>query len=428
VEEIIEKVLKNSRNHTEVSGVRIETAKSQFSKTYSRGIEKSCMCQLVIRVTLPDGRLGVASAIPSKWKDCLSNARKMAKLSAPDPDYKNLPPKQEYKKPIMNKERNVADFDDLKFIESIKLVKKTCKEMKTNLMESMISKVFFERNFSNSNGISSHETSAATNLGVWVSHRKNSTEQSATSRGVVDFEGITKESCELCLRGVGAKKLKTSKMSLILEYEALCSLLEATLIPSFSGFRKQRSMSCLSDKIGKEIASPGLSIYDDGLMANGIASSKFDREGVRRKNTVLVKNGILRNFLFDHYSALKEGKPSTGNCGSIYSRPNIMPSNFVIKPGNVPREEIISSTCEGILVHGLLGSGGSNDISGDFSPRVTDSFYIKDGSIIHPVKNVMIAGNIFEIIKQISMIGKKSIQRDFISAPLIKFEDIQVVG
>ncbi len=156
----------------------------------------------------------------------------------------------------------------------------------------------------------------------------------------------------------------------------------------------QRGQSAFKDKIGTQVASENLTIYDDGLMPSGMRSWSFDAEGVPQQKTPIIEKGILRSFIYDNYSARKEGKESTGNAlrGGYLSTPNIGPTNFHIMPSNKTCETLLAEVDDGLIVYYLQGAHSSNPMSGEFSVVATPAWQIRDGKIADACGGVMLAG------------------------------------
>jgi PmbA protein len=213
--------------------------------------------------------------------------------------------------------------------------------------------------------------------------------------------------------------LKTGRRRVILHPMAVTELLEYTLIPSFSADNVQRGRSKLGGMVGQKIFA-GFDIADDATVLNGLMTEPFDDEGVSSNRTSLVKKGVLKGFLYDTYTANKEGRKSTGNGqrSSNASLPSVGPSNFVISG-----DETIGNEDEALVVHGLIGAHTSNPISGDFSCETKNAFL--NGKSI---KKAIVSGNIFEILKSGIKFGSDVKQYSSVLSPSIEIPEIMVVG
>ena len=211
------------------------------------------------------------------------------------------------------------------------------------------------------------------------------------------------------------KSIKTEyEGNIVLTTRALSSLLGYTLIPSFNAENVQRNRSVLAGKIGEEVFGENINIVDDGALDNGLYSAKVDGEGTPTKRTVLVKDGVLKNYLYDIKRANIEGKESTGNGMRGYSDlPSVSVSNFIIEP-----VEKIDNFDEYLYINGLIGCHTSNPITGDFSVEISNSYIVKNGEKI-PVKKGMLSGNMFEILKDAIPLDNVEQRGKLISPPLL---------
>jgi PmbA protein len=164
----------------------------------------------------------------------------------------------------------------------------------------------------------------------------------------------------------------------------------------------------LRDKIGQQIADSRLTLIDDPFIEYGPRSGAFDDEGVPRKATPLIMKGVLKNFIYDLDTAGRIGTHPSGH-GS-----NRRLTNLVIEPGTVSYEEMVKGIEKGLLVHSYLGLGQGNPINGEFSLNVFLGYKIENGELVGRVKDVMLAGNAFEALKNIVAISQ---EREWVSGP-----------
>jgi PmbA protein len=192
----------------------------------------------------------------------------------------------------------------------------------------------------------------------------------------------------------------------------------------------QRKRSSFRGKIGERVAAETITIQDDGLYQGGLRTWAFDGEGVPHQKTPLIEKGILRNFLYDNYTAKREGKESTGNASrpGYLSTPGIEPTNFQITSGTHTSEEIKSEVDDGLMVYYLQGAHSSNPISGDFSVVATPAWKIRKGKIIHSTHGVMLAGNVFEMLKNVSAVANNERKIGQLISPWILVENVRVIG
>ncbi|MGB9793241.1 MAG: metallopeptidase TldD-related protein, partial [Thermacetogeniaceae bacterium] len=191
----------------------------------------------------------------------------------------------------------------------------------------------------------------------------------------------------------------------------------------------QKGRSLFAGRIGQRVASEGVTIVDDGTLPGGLMSSPFDGEGVPSQKTILIANGELLGFLHNSYTGRREGVPSTGNAkrASFKSPPEVGITNFYLAPGEKNPQEIIEKTEKGFYVTEVMGMHTANPVSGDFSVGAA-GIWIENGELTIPVRGMVIAGNILELLMNVDMVG--SDLRFFIGtgAPTIRVAGLTVSG
>jgi PmbA protein len=246
----------------------------------------------------------------------------------------------------------------------------------------------------------------------------------------IDANWVGKEAARLATSALKTKRIETSNTRLILTPFALQELLHYTLINAVKADSVQRDQSPFKDKIGEAVASDNITINDDGLLGGGLRTSVFDGEGCPRQKTTLVEKGILRNYLYDNYSAKREGKDSTGNASraGYLSTPIIEPTNFRIMPGEISPEKLMEEMDEGLIIYYLQGAHSSNPVSGEFSVVATPAWKIKKGEIVHCSRGIMLAGNIFDVLKNVRIVANNERKIGQIVTPWLLVENIRVIG
>jgi PmbA protein len=208
---------------------------------------------------------------------------------------------------------------------------------------------------------------------------------------------------------------------------AIADILENALLPSLSAENVQKGRSALTGKLGNKIGVDRLNVIDDGLLEGGIGSSRSDDEGSPSKTNQIIENGVLATYLYDTYTAGKDGVESTGNAmRNNYSQTtSIDVRNLRLE---FPPSDVVGETVQGVLVGAVIGAHTANPISGDFSVEARNSFLIKNGQIMHPIKSMMVAGNVLELLQHISGAGQDVRVLGNIIAPTIKVSGLKVVG
>ncbi|MCL2284655.1 MAG: TldD/PmbA family protein [Fibromonadales bacterium] len=168
--------------------------------------------------------------------------------------------------------------------------------------------------------------------------------------------------------------------------------------------RRQASPFC--GKLGKQVAQPVLTAIDDGTLSGVWGSLSVDDEGMPTQKTVLIENGILKNFLSDRVGALELGLPRTGSARreSYKYAPVSRMRNTFIAPGDSSLEQMIASVDEGLYAAKMAG-GSVNPATGEFNFAVEEGYEIKNGKLGGAVRGATLIGLGHEILPKISMVG-----------------------
>jgi PmbA protein len=368
----------------------------------------------------------------------ISNALSAAKASNPDPAWHGFPPK----KPVANVEKTfdgkIVDLHAEDLVQLATEMLDSAVEVGKNVypIEGGIGCAYIANAIANSNGVSAFDRGTVIECSLETLAKDGAKVTPAcfefnSSRNYdIDPKWVGKEAARLALSALKTKPVETKTTKLILTQFALGELLGYTLLNAIKADSVQRGQSPFKGKIGEVVTSENLSIYDDGLMPGGMRSWSFDAEGVPQQKTAIIKKGVLRGFLYDYYSAKKDGVESTGNAAraGYLSTPSIGATNFHIMPGNKTADEIMNEVDDGLIVYFLQGAHSSNPVSGEFSVVASPAWKIKDGKIAYASSGIMLAGNIFELLKNITVIGSNERQMGQLVAPWVMVENVRVIG
>ena len=368
----------------------------------------------------------------------VTSALSAARASKPDPDWNGLPQKKPYAvtENTFDKKILALSSEDLVNIAATMLDAAGQVDKRVFPIEGGIGSAYISNAIANSNGITGFERGTVIECSVaTIAKEGNSVtpvcfEFNAGRTYNLDPAWVGKEAAKMAVSALKTKSVETKSGKVILTQFALQELLAYTLINAIRADNVQRDQSPFKGKIGEKVASENLTIYDDGLFTGGLRTWAFDGEGVPHQKTPVIEKGILSNFLYDNYSASKDGKESTGNASraGYLSTPSIDTTNFHILPGNKTTEEMLSEVDDGLIVYYLQGAHSSNPVSGEFSVVATPAWKIKDGEITHCSRGVMLAGNIFELIKNIDVVGGNERQMGQLISPWIQVENVRVIG
>ena len=183
-------------------------------------------------------------------------------------------------------------------------------------------------------------------------------------------------------------------------------LLHEAIGHGLEGDFNRKGTSAFSGRIGDKVAAAECTVVDDGTLADRRGSLTVDDEGTPTENTVLIENGILKNYMQDKHNAHLMNMQPTGN-GRRESYAHLpMPrmTNTYMLPGKHNPEEIIASVKDGVYAANF--GGGQVDItSGKFVFSASEAYRIKNGKLIHPIKGATLIGNGPDVLTRVSMIG-----------------------
>jgi PmbA protein len=241
-----------------------------------------------------------------------------------------------------------------------------------------------------------------------------------------DAAAVGRRAASRALRRLGARRVPTCEVPVIFDPLTARSLL-GHLLACVSGYAVYRESSFLSGRLGERVASPLVTVVDDGRLPGGLGSRPFDGEGQPTRRTLVLREGVLESWLLDSYSARKLGLRSTGNASrSAGSAPGVGPTNLWLEPGRLPPEELVASTPRGLLVTELIGHG-FNPVTGDYS-RGAAGLWIEGGRVVHPVEEITIAGQLGEMLASIDAVGSDLLRLGAVAAPSLRVARMTVAG
>jgi PmbA protein len=248
-------------------------------------------------------------------------------------------------------------------------------------------------------------------------------------RGLCDLESpedVGRTAAERTLRRLGARQVKTAEVPVVFDPDSAAELL-GTLFSAMSGYAVFRSATFLRDQLGQQVASPLLTVIDDGRRPRGLGSRPFDGEGLPTRRNVPLERGVLRHFLCDSYSARKIGARPTGSARrGVSGGPSVGAGNLYFEPGNSSPAEILAGVERGLYVTDLIGFG-VNVVTGDYSQGAV-GHWIEKGRLVHPVHEVTIAGNLKQMLLDVDAVGNDLVFRGSSAAPTIRIRKMTLSG
>lgn len=171
--------------------------------------------------------------------------------------------------------------------------------------------------------------------------------------------------------------------------------------------------SPIAGRVGEKVFDEKITISDDPLNDRHPGARSFDDEGVECKPLTLVENGVLKSFYYDlDYAKKLNAKPTghgyrTTRWGGdpVGLKPSPALSHLTIKPGNKSFSELLKSMDRGVIVENALGFHSGNIPNGDFSVGLNPGLYVENGEIVGRVKDAMVAGNVYQTLKNVVDVG-----------------------
>ncbi len=239
---------------------------------------------------------------------------------------------------------------------------------------------------------------------------------------------IGRQAAKRAIEALGGLCIPTQKMPIILTNRVAIEFLEV-LSSSFLADEAQKGKSLLVPYLGKKAMSSNVTIIDDGIIKDGLGSRPFDDEGVASQQTILVNDGILKDLLYDTYTANKAGRSSTGNSlrEGIETPPKVHVTNLYLKPGDASFSHLLKTLEKGLVITDVLGMHTADPISGDFSVGAC-GYWVEGGEKAFPVKGIAISGNILQVFKNIMILGSDFRFLGNVGAPSMLIEAMQISG
>lgn len=239
-------------------------------------------------------------------------------------------------------------------------------------------------------------------------------------------ESIGAEAARRTLRRLKARRVRTQRVPVVFAPEIARSI-AGHVFAAASGDNIYRGASFWANHLGEKVAAAGVTVIDDGTMRGGFGTAPFDGEGLPTRRTVIVEKGILKNYLLNTYTARKLKMESTGNAArGLAGNPGIGSGNLYLEPGGVSPEELLRDVGTGFYVTQLMGSG-VNLVTGDYS-RGASGLWIEKGELAYAVEEVTIAGNLKEMLQNITSIAGDLEFRGSTASPTLRIDGMTIAG
>jgi PmbA protein len=244
----------------------------------------------------------------------------------------------------------------------------------------------------------------------------------------LEFEEVGRKAVQKALDLLGARHVESVKGPVVLEATVAQEFL-SMMASGFSAESVQKKRSLFIGKLGKDVASTAITVLDDGLREGGLGTAPCDDEIVPMQKKTVIDKGRLSLFLYNTYTANKDKTVSTGNGmrSGFKGLPGVGVTNLYIEPGRESPEALIASIDSGLYVTEVMGMHTANPISGDFSVGAV-GFWIEKGRKAYPVREITIAGNILDLMKQVDAVGNDLRFSGRIGSPTLCVRQLSIGG
>lgn len=253
-------------------------------------------------------------------------------------------------------------------------------------------------------------------------------DQDSRNLAAIDPEKIGTKSARNALALRGADSIDSGDMPLILTPRSLWTVLGTGFVDALNARQIQDGKSYLIDSLGSQVAPSELEIVDNGILPGAFGSRPFDAEGFPSQSTSLIDSGILKSYLNDSYTSLKDEIENTGNANRSSYRvpPSIGASNLVISSGNLTLDEMISEVKKGVLC--TFTFDRPNAVTGELSAMIMEGFLISQGEVQHALKNTLFGITMQDLLRKTIRVGSDVESRAHVISPSILIESAKITS
>lgn len=252
--------------------------------------------------------------------------------------------------------------------------------------------------------------------------------QSRRFKNELDLEKSVEAVAAQALEALGAASIPSGNYTVLFHPRVGTQLLDL-VAESLSAEAVQMNRSFMKGALNKAVASPVVTLIDNPLLPNGVASAPFDDEGTPHQTMEMVSSGTLKTLFYDLRSAARERVEPNGHGirPSIAGLPTPSATNFYMRPGRARPEDLLASENKVFLIRDVMGLHMADRISGEFSLGASGVLY-ENGKPKQAVRGVTVAGTVSSVLKSVSMIGNDLTWYGSIGAPSFLVPRMTIAG
>jgi len=410
VEEILA-LAKKTAEAAEVFMVAAEETSVQFETNRLKHIQSKQSTHLALRI-IKEGRLGYATTTElDDARNLIENAAETARFGMPARF--ELPSPTPY--PSIDIFDPAVESTPIEKMEKLgqELIELITSHTPEILCEAMVSKGTISVKLINSNGGQASYKKSIFSIGIMGSLIRGTDmlfvgESQSSCNPITQPQEIAKVVIKQLELAKNQASVPTGQLPVIFTPRGVASALVPSLIMAFNGKTVLQGASPIGNKLGQKVFDPRLSLWDDPTIAYRPHSRPCDDEGVASQRTPLIEQGKVASFLYDLQTAALANTKSTGNGSSGGGLPAPAPSTLIIAPGQTSLDDMVKDIKEGLVIEQLMGAEQGNILGGDFSGNVLLGYKVESGKIVGRVKNTMVSGNVYQILKEVSAIGRQA--------------------
>ncbi|MEE8198683.1 MAG: TldD/PmbA family protein [Thermoplasmata archaeon] len=394
-----------------VSGAR--TALTRFANSAIHQNVASEDVTLILRVVFGKGigvartnRIDLASA-----KEALATATQLAKAQKPLEDFVSLPEGGPVAS-VPNFSTRTRDSSPEERAETVKEVIAEVGEFGEAKAFGALEATTLTRAVANSLGTRVHDTSTLGELVVSAIHEADGETGSGWGTDMhvdisqLDSVAAARKAGEKAVRSIAPKRVDPGEYTVILEDHAVSTLALYLSFITFNALAYQEGRSFVSGKLGEQVTGKNVTLWDEGTRPEGLPMA-FDPEGVPKRRTVLLEDGIAQSVVYDSYTAGREGRESTGHALTAPNPYGPLAVNPFLQSGDSSLEEMVEETDRGLYVTRFHYTNPVNPAKAIITGMTRDgTFLVEKGEIVSPVRNLRFTQGIMEALEGASLIGR----------------------
>jgi len=395
----------------EVFEVAAEETSVQFETNRLKHIQSKQSTSIALRI-IKEGRLGYATTTdPDDIKSLIDSAVETARFGMPAKF--QLPPTTAYPQiDILDPAVEATPLENMEKLgqELIEIITAHTPEI---LCEAEVSKDTISVKLLNSSGGQAEYKKSVFSVGIYGSLIRG-TDMLFVGEGQSSCSPITrpKDIARVVIQQLELAKnpasVPTTQLPVIFTPRGAASALIPSLVTAFNGKTVLQGASPIGNKLGKKVFDAKISLWDDPTIAFRPHSRPCDDEGVASRRTPLIEDGTVANFLYDLQTAALANTKSTGSASRGGGLPSPAPSALVFAPGKTSMDDMVKDIKEGLVIEQLMGAEQGNILGGDFSGNVLLGYKVESGKIVGRVKNTMVSGNVYQILKEVTAVGSRA--------------------